>query len=326
MKPWASVIFGLFIATSGTLCGQTSPPASSQSTRGTRPAAGTSEDVIRERLAGYASAVNQRNAAAVADFFADDAALIDVDGLVVRGKEAIGEQFAAGFAEPSVYTLETTADSLRFLTPDVVQVEGTSKLRAPNEPSIINGFTALVVHTGNVWQLAEIRDLPAIAEDIPPYERLRELEWMVGEWVDDSPNATINTSITWGPERAFLLRSTTAQVGREQTSSSLMVLGWDVRTAQIRSWLFDSKGGRGEAVWTRSAEDQWVIKAEGTLRDGTPTSATQIVTLTNKDSVKTSSLDRIIGGEIAPDIVEVVTVRKPPAPGSGRGNPEPPAR
>ena len=92
----------------------------------------------------------------------------------------------------------------------------------------------------------------------------------------------------------------------------MTIIGWDPRTAQIKSWLFDSAGGLGEAVWTRSSDNQWVIKASGVLRDGSATSATQIVTLVSKDRVSTSSLDRIIGGEIAPDIEEIVTVRKAP--------------
>ena len=42
----------------------------------------------------------------------------------------------------------------------------------------------------------------------------------------------------------------------------------------------------------------------------------------NKDSVKISSIDRIIGGQIAPDIADVVMVRKPPQPS---GTPTQPA-
>ena len=50
------------------------------------------------------------------------------------------------------------------------------------------------------------------------------------------------------------------------------------------------------------------------LRDGRPTSATHIHAVLNKDSVKTSSIDRFIGGQIAPDILDIVMVRKPPQP------------
>ena len=54
------------------------------------------------------------------------------------------------------------------------------------------------------------------------------------------------------------------------------------------------------------------------IRDGRPNSATQVHTILNKDSVKTNSIDRIIGGQVAPDIVDVVMVRKPPQPGVWR--------
>jgi hypothetical protein len=34
----------------------------------------------------------------------------------------------------------------------------------------------------------------------------------------------------------------------------------------------------------------------------------------NKDAIRTSSIDRIVGGEIAGDVEDVIMVRKPPAP------------
>ena len=63
------------------------------------------------------------------------------------------------------------------------------------------------------------------------------------------------------------------------------------------------------------------------LRDGRPSSATQIHTILNKDSVKSSSIDRIIGGQAAPDIVDLVMVRRPPQPGvaAPSGTPRPAA-
>ncbi len=96
-----------------------------------------------------------------------------------------------------------------------------------------------------------------------------------------------------------------------------MFIGWDPQSGQIKSWLFNSEGGHGEGLWNRTGENEWVIKASGVLRDGRPTSATQIQTLVNKDTVKISSIDRIIGGVVAPDITDVIMVRKPPQPGGG---------
>ena len=49
------------------------------------------------------------------------------------------------------------------------------------------------------------------------------------------------------------------------------------------------------------------------------------VTFETKDSVKTASIDRIIGGEVAPDVPEIVMVRKPPRPGDTHASEAKPA-
>ena len=55
-----------------------------------------------------------------------------------------------------------------------------------------------------------------------------------------------------------------------------------------------------------------------------PAATASAFTLLNKDSVKTDSTHRIIGGQIAPDILNVVMVRKPPQP-AGAASPAPAA-
>jgi uncharacterized protein (TIGR02246 family) len=306
MKSRACIWLGLIPLAGVVVAQQAGPPAAP-------PAAGP-EAAVRDRVAAYAKVFNGRNAAALTELFTDDAALVDESGDTARGKAAILDRFATGFARPSKHTLGTEVRSVRFITPDVAQVEGTSTLSAENEPSVVDRFVALFAKKGDTWRIAEIRDLPAPPEDVPPAERLKELEWMVGDWVDESPDATVRSTVRWGDNRAYLVRNSTVQVGTEKASSSLMILGWDPRTGQLHSWLFDSDGGHGEATWTRASDTQWIIRAEGVSRDGTANSATQFLTLVNKDAVKTSSVDRIIGGEVAHDIDEVLMVRKPPSP------------
>ena len=51
--------------------------------------------------------------------------IIDADGAVISGKDNVRNEFAAGFSEGTNYTLKATIDSIRFLTPDVAQVEGS---------------------------------------------------------------------------------------------------------------------------------------------------------------------------------------------------------
>jgi len=93
-----------------------------------------------------------------------------------------------------------------------------------------------------------------------------------------------------------------------------MIIAWDPQTDQIKSWIFSADGSRGEGSWTRAEDNQWVVKVHGSTGDGRPNSATQIISMVNKDAAKTKSIDRIVGGEIAPDVEDIIMVRKPPAP------------
>ena len=299
------------------------PPPRPAPTSAPAPAASPDETAIKERLAGFVKAYNARNAAGLAEFFTDDATLIDLDGTMTQGKASISAQFAAGFAESSSYTLESTVESLRKITADVYAIDGTSKLTAPNDTPVTTRFSSLIARKDKVWNLAEIRDLPAPQEEIPPADRLAEFDWMVGDWVDQNGDMKIHSTIKWGDNKAFLMRTTTVHVGEQKESSSVMILMWDPQLHQVHSWLFDSGGGRGEAAWTRASENQWIIRAEGTLANGAPTSATQILTLVGKDTLNNSSVDRIIGGEVAPDIDEILMVRKPPAAGGASTTPTP---
>jgi uncharacterized protein (TIGR02246 family) len=283
------------------------------------PAAGSADAAIKDRVSGFIKAYNSRVASNLSEYFTDDATLVDVDGGVVRGKADISAQFANGFAQSSKFVLDSTIESIRYITPDVAQLEGVSTLNAPNEAAISNRFVTLVVKKDNVWKLAEIRDLPSPPDEILPADRLKELEWMIGDWVDQRGDLKIHSTVKWGENNAYITRVTTVSAGDENSHSSLMVLCFDPQSDQIRSWLFDSEGGRGEATWTRTADDQWVLRAAGCLRNGLPNSATQIVTVVGKDAIKTSSIDRIIGGEVAPDSDEILMVRKAPAVGDAAG-------
>ena len=224
--------------------------------------------------------------------------------------------YAGAFQENPGLKLESEVAEVRFITPDVARVEGQSRLSSvKGDASEFTRFSSLLVRKDGKWQAAEIREFTAPAEDVAPYERLRELEWMVGHWVDDSGNNKVEADVRWADNNSYLVRTYNAQVQGEKPSSGTMFIGWDPQSGQIKSWNFDSEGGHGEGLWTRTNENEWIVKAQGVLRDGRPTSATQVHTILNKDSVKTNSIDRIIGGQVAPDIVDVVMVRKPPQPG-----------
>jgi uncharacterized protein (TIGR02246 family) len=283
-------------------------PAATVSTSATEtPGAGLNKD--------FAAAFNKADAKALAALFTEDGVIVDTVGAETRGRAAIEAMYAGSFQEVPGLKLESEITEDRPITADVARTEGRSRSSIEGgDASEFNRFSSLLVRRNGKWLIAEIREYPAPPEDISPYDRLQELEWMVGDWVDESGQNKVVSSVRWADNQSFLVRTYVVEIAGEKAASGTMFIGWDPQSGQIKSWLFDSHGGHGEGLWTRVNEKEWVVKAQGVLRDGQPTSATQTHTVLTPDSVKTSSVDRVIGGRLAPDIPEILMVRKPPQP------------
>jgi uncharacterized protein (TIGR02246 family) len=291
-----------------------------------KPAPSAEEQAIIAGVEAFTKLYSAANAEGLADLFIDDASIIDPEGNETRGKAAVAEMYATAFQQSPGLKVQSKIDEVRFLTPDVVRVHGESQLSsATGDASDFTKFNVLLVRRDGTWKIAEIRESAAPAAEVTPYERLQELEWMVGDWVDESDNNRVQSNVRWADNRSYLVRTYKVEMQGEKGASGTMFIGWDPQSGQIKSWLFDSNGGHGEALWVRTGDKEWVVKAQGVLHDGRPTSATQIHTIVNKDAVKTSSIDRIIGGQVAPDIVDIVMVRRAPAPAAATPGPKPAA-
>jgi uncharacterized protein (TIGR02246 family) len=291
-------------------------PAPAPAQAAPAPAPSAEEKPIRDLVAAFAKAYSAPDLKALAACFSDEANVVDSAGESTRGKPAILDMYADAFDENPNLNIEPQVEEIRFITPDVARIEGQTRLSTDKgDATEFTKFSSLAVKRDGKWLIAEIREYPEPVEDVSSYDRLKELEWMVGDWVDESEAVKSSSNVRWADNKSFLIRTFQVEIKGEKQTSGTVFIGWDPQTGQIKSWLFDSNGGHGEGLWTRSGEKEWVVKAHGVLRDGRPTSATQIHVVLNNDSCKVSSIDRIIGGEIAPDIADVVMVRRPPQPG-----------
>jgi hypothetical protein len=138
---------------------------------------------------------------------------------------------------------------------------------------------------------------------------LKELEWMVGSWLDEDETATIQTDCAWTKNRNFLTRSFAVVAGDDVAMSGMQIVGWDPAAKQIRSWVFDSDGTFGEGKWTQK-DNRWLIQQVGTLPDGSKSTAVNIITKLDDDTCTWQSVSRVVDGELLPNIEEVVVVRK----------------
>lgn len=308
--------------TSGVAATRAADPQQTKGDSPTRPAAAATPEAtsatkpLVEMVQTFAKTYTERDVNGLIGLFLEEARVVDASGDDVRGVNDIAAMYAASMESVPGVKLEAEPRDIQFLTPDVARVEGRSRLKSPTgDANEYTRFSALAVKKDGAWRIAELRDYPAPSTDITPYERLQELEWMIGDWVDESETNKVSASIRWADNKSYIIRTYRVEIAGEKAMSGTMFIGWDPTLGQIKSWVFDSEGGHGEGLWTRSADNQWIIKAQGVLRDGRPTSATQIHTIVNRDAVKTSSIDRIIGGQIAQDVNDLLMVRKPPQPG-----------
>jgi hypothetical protein len=152
----------------------------------------------------------------------------------------------------------------------------------------------------------------ANSQEISAANSLEELAWMVGDWVDQDENSTIESSVNWTKNGKFLTRSFRVTSRTGQPHSGMQLIGWDPAEKTIRSWTYDAEGGFGEARWRRTG-DRWTIRTKYTLPDGKLGSATNLIRPIDDDTYTWRSVNRVIGGALQPDIDEVTVVRKPTA-------------
>jgi hypothetical protein len=88
---------------------------------------------------------------------------------------------------------------------------------------------------------------------VPPsnYENLRGLEWVIGEWVDETPGGELSpVSFAWSTDQNFIVSTRTVKTKDGTLNRGTQWIGWDPVNKQIRSWNFEADG---ELVKVRGA-------------------------------------------------------------------------
>ena len=281
-----------------------------------RPAAARGDDrqashetEIRKAVRSYVAAFNRGDARAVARHWSPKGVYVSPSGQRFQGYEAIEKEIVAYFSETSGQRIELGSPTIRFLTPSVAIEEGTARVSRAGEPPVATSYMAIHVNQDGAWQLDSVRET-AVAVSAPShYEHLEQLEWLIGTWIDRDENSTIETVCQWTKNKNFITRSFAVSIEDRIEIEGTQVIGWDPEAKTVRSWMFDSQGGFGSALWSRKG-NRWIIKASRTLVGGEKASAVNILTYVDPDTLTWQSIGREIGGELLPNIEEVTVVRK----------------
>jgi len=272
----------------------------------------TDDQPIRLLADAFVKAYNAGDAKAVAALFVTNGEIVNQARESVQGQKAIEHVFGECFQSHPKSKIAVSIESIRLLNPTTAVEDGISTVTAPSGQVVEqNRYMVVYAKQDGAWRMATARDLPG--EQASPAEELKDLQWLTGNWVDETPGATVVTSYRPADDGHSILSDFHVQIGGKPAMTGTQRIGWDPHAGKLHSWVHDSEGGFAEGVWTRNG-DQWVVKMNGVTHDGHVASSTNILTHVGKDRMTWQSRDRVVGDEIMPNVEPIVVVRKAPTP------------
>jgi len=261
--------------------------------------AAADEAEVKQMITEYARAFNAKDVDAISGFWTENGVHIDREtGDRTEGRDAIKADLVASIEQNPGAQLVGRVERVRFVKPDVANVEGEVTLSIPGADPTRTLFSAILVSNDGKWMIDSIEESP-VPVPATSVEALKDLEWLIGRWVDDSGDARVDTTFRWAASNAFLLRSFAVTTADGDVREGTQVIGWDPRSNEIRSWSFQSDGSFGDATWSKSGDD-WLGKSSQTLADGRAASGTFVYSPVSKDEISIRLIGHEIEGEPQP--------------------------
>lgn len=261
-------------------------------------AAKTDEAGVRAAVDLYAAALKTGDLKAILSNWTPDADFTDDEGNVHKGPVALGKLFSDNLKDLKAGKSAIRIDNLRMLTPDVATMDGSIEFTPENGALESNRFSAVWTKKDGRWLIASARDLPEL-EGQAGDRGLKELQWLTGDWLAEDKNASIKLSVK--PELDGKFAAMKYEIKTEKgTITVLQMLGYDPVSGAMRSWVFDSRGGFGESVWSRK-NNVWTSDTTGVLPTGQTGSSVNYIRITGPNSFTWQSTEREVEGQPIPD-------------------------
>lgn len=264
---------------------------------------------IDKAIETYVATFNARDAKKLAALWSPEGVYISrTSGEQFTGWDAIEKEFAALFSQSEAPRLKVSTDSIEFVSPNVAIERGTATVLGPSDATSETRYHVVYVRRDGRWLIDRVSEDEVIVE-VSPYDQLKDLEWLIGEWIDEDDEISIETECKWTKNQSYISRTykVTSREGVE--SSGLQIIGWDAKNKQIRSWLFDSSGGFVNGTWTKRG-DRWIVQSVATLADGAGGSFTSVFRSLDDGRYAWQKTNRVIDGQLLPNLDEVIISRQ----------------
>jgi uncharacterized protein (TIGR02246 family) len=221
---------------------------------------------VRAAAKEYAAALRRADVDALRTMWTPDGEYVDAAGQKFNVRQMLARQDAA---KPSISPspdAPVQESTLRFVAPTVAIEDGVSGRAMTDEGKPATGrFMAVWVKRDGRWLLDSLRETVAAAPTVS--ERLRELEWLIGEWVGANDDGVILVSSHWSNDGQFIIREFIDRGNDRDFVSATQRIGWDAATGKIKCWTFDSQAGVAEGFWRRDGK-RWIVKTKEVMPNG----------------------------------------------------------
>jgi uncharacterized protein (TIGR02246 family) len=303
-----AVVLGLALFVNGTA---DSPEPAQQGRQVTKASSqdDAARDAVMANVRAFTEGFNRRDVPALLKLFEQDCVLTEYDGATINGLKELDEDLTETFKANPDARISVSVDLLQVVTPNVVIEEGKTTYYPDGKTlTAETEYQATHVKKGDRWLMSRVRSFNRVV--LSPYDDLRELEWLIGDWVDESEDSLVEASYRWDTNKAFLLNDFSVRIRGKKVLTGTQRIGRDPLSKQIKAWVFDSEGGYAESLWS-FVDNAWILKAKGVRADGHVVTVTNRLTQLGKDRFRFDSVDRVVGAEPMPNL-SVVAVRRPP--------------
>jgi uncharacterized protein (TIGR02246 family) len=285
--------------------GASAPPAS-QATPGRE----ADENAIRATADTFVKAFNAGDAKAVGALWAVDAEYTDESGESYQGRAAIQKEYADMFKEHRGATMTVTIESIRFLGPDIAVEKGIAKVKLADD-SLGARYTVVHARRDGKWIMVVGRDAPYVPGSNEDY--LKDLDWLIGDWRPEAKDRPLRLHFEWMAQKNFIKNTYTATQDGKSMLTGGQIIGWNPKLGRIVSWHFDAEGGFGNDAWTKDGS-KWIIEAKGVFRNGSESTAINVLTAIDANHFTWQSIKRTLDGVAIPNTPPLMMVRVPSAP------------
>jgi uncharacterized protein (TIGR02246 family) len=230
------------------------------------PKTNPDEADVHKVMEAFVNAFNENDAAKLGATLTATAEFIDDDSNRVEGAKAIEELLGKFFATNKGAKLQITPEGTRTIAPGVALEDGESVVSIPDKKTqSVRRYTIAFAKTDAGWKIASIREYPEETEIEDAADRLKELEWFIGEWVDEGGDSLVTTTVRLPADKSHLIRDFTVTQQGKELLKGMQRITVDPLTGTVRGWSFDSAGGYGESTWAKNG-DSWLYQARGRVQ------------------------------------------------------------